>query len=123
MRVQIGTAAEPSIAAYSGRRVGEIARALGRPPADVFFEVLQKDGLATSWGVVTDIGGRVTASVFAFNNAVAGLGLIVAPLLFGYLTDQFGWTAVFISVAVTYVLCALSWLAIDCTIPMMEERA
>ena len=30
--------------------------------------------LATSWGVVTDIGGRATASVFAFNNAVAGIG-------------------------------------------------
>jgi MFS family permease len=79
--------------------------------------------LATSWGVVTDIGGRATASVFAFNNAVAGLGLIAAPVLFGYLADAYGWMAVFVSVAVTYVLCALSWLAIDCTIPMVEEKA
>ena len=78
--------------------------------------------LATSWGVVTDIGGRATASVFAFNNAVAGIGLIAAPVLFGYLAEHYGWTAVFVSVAVTYVLCALSWLAIDCTIPMVEER-
>jgi ACS family glucarate transporter-like MFS transporter len=78
--------------------------------------------LATSWGVVTDIGGRATASVFAFNNAVAGAGLIAAPVLFGYLADALGWTAVFISVAVTYFLCALSWLAIDCTIPMLDDN-
>jgi sugar phosphate permease len=78
--------------------------------------------LATSWGVVTDIGGRATASVFAFNNAVAGIGFIAAPVLFGYLAQHYGWTAVFIAVAVTYVLCAASWLAIDCTIPVVEER-
>ncbi len=78
--------------------------------------------LATSWGVVTDIGGRMTASVFAFNNAVAGIGFIAAPTIFGYLAQHYGWTVVFVSVAVTYVLCALSWLAIDCTIPMVEEE-
>jgi ACS family glucarate transporter-like MFS transporter/ACS family D-galactonate transporter-like MFS transporter len=77
--------------------------------------------LATSWGVVTDIGGRATASVFAFNNAVAGLGLIAAPPLFGYLAQHYGWPAVFLTVAATYLLCAASWLAIDCTIPMIDD--
>lgn len=75
--------------------------------------------LATSWGVVTDIGGRATASVFAFNNAVAGIGLIAAPPLFGYVAQRYGWPTVFVTVATTYVLCALSWLAIDCTIPVI----
>jgi MFS family permease len=79
--------------------------------------------LATSWGVVTDIGGRATASVFAFNNAVAGIGLIAAPPLFGYLARDYGWPVVFIVVAITYALCALSWLAIDCTIPVIERTA
>jgi sugar phosphate permease len=79
--------------------------------------------LATSWGVVTDIGGRATASVFAFNNAVAGLGLIAAPPLFGYLAREYGWPTVFVTVAATYVLCALSWLAIDCTIPMVDDQS
>jgi len=78
--------------------------------------------LSTSWGVVTDIGGRMTASVFAFNNAVAGIGFIVAPVLFGYLAQHHGWTAVFIAVAITYILCAASWLVIDCTIPMVDEQ-
>ena len=77
--------------------------------------------LATSWGVVTDIGGRATASVFAFNNAIAGIGMIAAPPLFGYVAMKFGWPAVFMTVAATYFLCALSWLAIDCTVPVMDD--
>lgn len=75
--------------------------------------------LATSWGVVTDIGGRATASVFAFNNAVAGIGMIAAPPLFGFLALRYGWPIVFVTVAATYVLCALSWLVIDCTISVV----
>jgi ACS family glucarate transporter-like MFS transporter len=75
--------------------------------------------LATSWGVVTDIGGRATASVFAFNNAVAGIGLILAPVLFGWIAEHYGWRPVFLAVAATYALCALSWLFINCTIPVV----
>jgi len=78
--------------------------------------------LVTSWGVVTDIGGRATASVFAFNNAVAGIGLIAAPPLFGYIAQHYGWPVVFVTVAATYALCALSWLAIDCTIPVISSE-
>jgi ACS family glucarate transporter-like MFS transporter len=78
--------------------------------------------LTTSWGVVTDIGGRATASVFGINNAVASLGQIAAPLAFGMLADEQGWRSVFVAVGVTYALCALSWLAIDCTIPVLRER-
>jgi MFS family permease len=77
--------------------------------------------LTTSWGVVTDIGGRATASVFAFNNAVAGIAFIAAPPLFGYLSGTYGWPTVFVTVAITYALCALTWLAIDCTIPVIQE--
>jgi len=78
--------------------------------------------VTTTWGVVTDIGGRATASVFGFNNAVASLGAIAAPLAFGFLAQHYGWPTVFIVVAATYVLCALSWLFIDCTIPMIEQH-
>jgi nitrate/nitrite transporter NarK len=78
--------------------------------------------LATTWGVVTDIGGRATASVFAFNNAVAGIGLIAAPPLFSFLAQHFGWPTVFVAVTITYVLCAISWLAIDCTLPVLTAN-
>ncbi|KAK5991547.1 D-aminoacylase-like protein [Cladobotryum mycophilum] len=46
--IQIGTALEPSIASYSGRRVSEVARSQNRTPIEIFFEILQKDKLSTS---------------------------------------------------------------------------
>ncbi|UNI22194.1 hypothetical protein JDV02_008105 [Purpureocillium takamizusanense] len=46
--IQIGSANDPSIASWSGRRVGEVARAVGRPAIDIFFEILRKERLATS---------------------------------------------------------------------------
>lgn len=79
--------------------------------------------LAALWGVIADIGGRATASVFAFNNSIAAIGQILAPLMFGALADHYGWPAVFVTAAVTLGLCALSWLAIDPTIPVLRETA
>ncbi|KND88682.1 N-acyl-D-glutamate deacylase [Tolypocladium ophioglossoides CBS 100239] len=46
--IQIGTVGNPSLASYSGRRLGEVARSLNKPPIEVFFDILQKDRLATS---------------------------------------------------------------------------
>ncbi len=88
----------------------------------LFFVKLFSDcSLTTSWGVITDIGGRATASVFALSNSIAGIGLITAPIVFGYVADHHGWRAVFITVAITYALCAVIWLTIDCTIPVLQE--
>ena len=88
----------------------------------LFFVKLFSDwSLTTSLGVVTDIGGRATASVFAFNNSVAGIGFITAPIVFGYIADHYTWRLVFVTVGVTYVLCAMSWLLIDCTIAVVRE--
>jgi MFS transporter, ACS family, glucarate transporter len=78
--------------------------------------------LTTAWGVVTDIGGRATASVFAFQNSVATLAQIAAPRVFGHLADNVGWYSVFVAVGVTYILCALSWLLIDCTKPVLAAE-
>lgn len=77
--------------------------------------------LTTSLGVVSDIGGQATASVFAFSNTVAGVAIITAPLVFGYVADHYGWRPVFMIVGAVYALCALSWLLIDCTIPVLRE--
>lgn len=90
----------------------------------LFFVKLFGDWSVTSTlGVVTDMGGRATASVFAFNNTIAGIGLIGAPLVFGPMADHWGWPAVFICVSSTYVLCALTWLAIDCTQSVDNQQA
>lgn len=88
----------------------------------LFFVKLFGDcSLTTLWGVITDIGGRATASVFALTNAIAGIGMIAAPIIFGHMADHYGWRAVFITVAAAYVLCAVSWLFIDSTVPVLRE--
>lgn len=90
----------------------------------LFFVKLCGDcTLATAWGVVTDIGGRATATVFAILNSIAGAGLIAAPIVFGSVADHFGWRAVFVTVSVAYFLCALCWLGIDCTISVMKPES
>ena len=78
--------------------------------------------LTSTLGLITDIGGRSTASLFAFNNTVAGIGLVAAPLVYGYLADAWGWRPVFLAVAVTYGLCAASWFLLDCTISLVNDE-
>lgn len=90
----------------------------------LFFVKLFGDwSLASAWGTVTDIGGRTTATVYAFNNSVASTLAIPAPIMYGIISKDHGWEPVFMIVGVTYLLCAASWLLIDCTIPLMAEDA
>jgi MFS family permease len=90
----------------------------------LFFVKFYSDwSLTTGWGTVTDIGGRATASVFAFNNSVASIGIVLAPLIYGYVAQVFGWQWVFVVAAIFCFLCALSWLFIDCTLPILRERS
>ncbi len=77
--------------------------------------------LSTSWATVTDISGRATASVFAFNNSIASVGAIFAPAMYGYVAQHFDWRVVFLIACGVYAACALSWLAIDCTIPVLRD--
>jgi len=88
----------------------------------LFFVKLFGDwSLTTSWGVITDIGGPATASVFAFNNSVAAVGAVLAPIIFGFIAEYSGWHTVFVVVGGVYILCAVTWLVVNCTIPMIEE--
>lgn len=89
----------------------------------LFFVKFFSDwSLTTTWGVVTDIGGRTSATVFAFNNSVAGVGSIAGPTLYGLIAEHQGWPPVFITAAVTYFLCAACWLAINCQIPVIPDE-
>ncbi|MBI1916623.1 MAG: MFS transporter [Planctomycetes bacterium] len=89
----------------------------------LFFVKLFSDwSLAGTWGTVTDIGGRATATVFAYNNTVASIGGVVGSPLIGRLAAAQGWISVFQVIVGVYVLCASSWLLIDCTIPLLAER-
>ncbi len=88
----------------------------------LFFVKFFSDwSLTTTWGVVTDIGGRTSATVFAFNNAIAGVGSICGPILYGVIAENHGWVSVFVTGGATYLVCALSWLFIRCNIPVVSE--
>lgn len=89
-----------------------------------FVKLFSDTTLTTTWGACTDIGGRTSASVFAFNNAVAGIGSFFAPLLYGGIADlpAWGWRWVFIAAAAIYALCAFSWLFFNCTIPVIGQQ-
>jgi nitrate/nitrite transporter NarK len=86
-----------------------------------FVKFFADMSLATRWGTVTDIGGKATASVFAFNNAVAGIGAVLAPTMYGIVAQTTGWFNVFLIAIAAYVLCSITWLTIDCTRPLVKE--
>ena len=42
--------------------------------------------------------------------------------MYGFIADHDpSWMWVFVAGSVAYTLCALSWLAVDCRIPVIEE--
>ena len=65
------------------------------------------------WGAVSDIAGRNAATVFACVNTVGALGGFIASLQVGHVLKSFGWTAVFVIIAIEYVVAGLAWLFID----------
>jgi ACS family glucarate transporter-like MFS transporter len=78
----------------------------------------------TVWGTVTDMAGRNSASLFALVNMSGAISGIVSGPIMGKTVDHFGrgepgnpagWTALFIGIAIIYLLSGLSWLFIDCT--------
>ena len=77
--------------------------------------------LTSRWGTITDIGGRATASVFSFNNSLATLLTMGVPLMYGYISDLHGWRVVFWVACLAYVACALSWLLVNCSIPVLAS--
>jgi predicted MFS family arabinose efflux permease len=86
-----------------------------------FVKFFADMGLASRWGTITDISGPATASVFALNNALASLVGMIAPWMYGRVSRDYGWYTVFIIAACVYMAGALSWLFIDCTIPLFGE--
>jgi len=87
----------------------------------VFVKFFADWGLTTTWGTVTDIGGRATATVFAFTNAVGTAGAVIAPTLYGAIAEHYDWKHVFLTGAGAYLLCSLAWLAVDSSIPVIRE--
>jgi ACS family glucarate transporter-like MFS transporter len=79
------------------------------------------------WGTVSDLAGRSSATVFAcvntvgsFGNFAAGplTGLVLAVFSAGEPVTAAGWNAVFVLLAVEYLVAAGSWLFINCERPL-----
>ncbi len=73
----------------------------------------------SQWGTATDIGGRASATVFAFANTAGNLGGVVAGPVLGRLA-KYNWEVMFLCVAGVYVAAAVSWLFIDCTRKLID---
>jgi ACS family glucarate transporter-like MFS transporter len=74
------------------------------------------------WGTITDISGRSAATVFACVNTAGSFGGFIAGPLTGFVLRAFGgtdrpgaggWEALFVLIAVEYVVSASCWLFID----------
>jgi sugar phosphate permease len=85
--------------------------------------------LATRWGAVTDMGGRMVATLFALINAVAIVAGIIGEKIYGWVipvdetarSSPDGWLPVFYIGVGMYICCAIAWLLVDCTIPLLNE--
>ena len=83
--------------------------------ASVMLFVLGVFAMVTGviWTIAGDIGGKALSStvVGIFDWAVY-MGAAIQAVLFGFLKDQFGWTAIFVIIGVLYVIMlALTFLA------------
>jgi sugar phosphate permease len=75
--------------------------------------------LTSRWGTVTDVGGKATATVFAFNNSVASFVAMFFPAIYGWVSDNYDWQTVFWMACASYVGCAVAWLSVDCTVTLL----
>jgi nitrate/nitrite transporter NarK len=80
------------------------------------------------WGAASDLGGRVTGTVFAIVNTAGTITSILFPPVFGRILDwstthhtqagevvkQISYTPLFLTVAAIYFASSLTWLTIDC---------
>ena len=63
------------------------------------------------WTIAGDIGGKVLSStVVGVFDWAAYMGAAVQAMLFGFVKDQFGWSSVFVIIAVLYVILLVATL-------------
>jgi nitrate/nitrite transporter NarK len=82
----------------------------------------------TVWGAAADLGGRYTATIFAFVNTAGTMGSVLCPPAFGLILDwnsttrhvgeetikHINYGPLLAAVAAIYFVSALSWLLVDC---------
>lgn len=78
--------------------------------------------LPGAWASCTDVGGRFVATLGGAMNMMGNLGGFLCPIVIGHLMGSgLGWTPVFVTTAVLYVIGALLWLLMDPVTPLEEQ--
>ncbi|MEX0715854.1 MAG: MFS transporter [Planctomycetaceae bacterium] len=78
--------------------------------------------LASRWGCVTDIGRNAAASLSGFVNTIASVGGMGAAVMYGYVSENHGWTPVFLIAIGAYALCATSYLFVNAAMPLLRDE-
>jgi sugar phosphate permease len=78
--------------------------------------------LPTLWGALTDVGGRASGTVFGIVNMIGSVGAFVAGPILGWWKQEWGWSGLFLGVALVYLAAAVCWLFIDPTRPVAREE-
>jgi MFS family permease len=77
--------------------------------------------LAICWATCLDIGRQYAGTVSGTMNSLGQIGGVIAPVLVGWLVQEFGsWSLPLLLSAGYYVVSALLWLFIDAERPLAE---
>ena len=77
--------------------------------------------LAVCWATCLDIGRQYAGTVSGTMNSLGQIGGVIAPVLVGWLVQEFGsWRLPLLLSAGYYVVSALLWLLIDAEQPLAE---
>src|SRR5262249_33134132 len=75
-------------------------------------------GVPAIWAFVQDVGGRHTGSALGWGNMWGNFGAALSPVLLTRVQELGGWTAVFVTCAVSFALAATAGLFIDARRPL-----
>ncbi len=81
------------------------------------------------WAVCTDVGGRCAGTLSGLMNMIGGFGAVLSPallphaheMLHKHLDHHLSWRIIFIGLATSWFLGALTWLVIDAGKPLATE--
>jgi len=83
--------------------------------------VLTDLGTPAIWAYNQDVGGRYVASVLGWNNMWGNFGAALSPWLLTKVIDGWGWNAMFLTCAATYLCSGLVSLGVDARVPIAPK--
>jgi MFS family permease len=75
--------------------------------------------LPVVWSAAVDIGGRWAGTVSGCMNSAGAIGAMLSPPVAAQVGNHYGWRAVFVLFAASYLLGAVAWLRVDAGRPLL----